>query len=120
MSLQKPSAQTELLLVTLLEQIHATLKETLKQQNDRIARLEAQQDGATLAITDDPEDTRNTGLDTLDHDPVSNDQAPEAAPFNADDYPMIMSIWPDPSQAIQTNIASELGQEQCKYGSHDD
>lgn len=50
MSLQKPPVQAEQLLTTLLEQIHATLKETLKQQNDRIARLEAQPDRAMQSL----------------------------------------------------------------------
>lgn len=93
------------------EQIHATPKVILKQQKDRIARLEAQIERAIQAIAEGPEEIRITRLDTTDNDPISKAQSLEAAPFNADDYPMIMSIWPDSSQVTQTKIASKLGQE---------
>jgi hypothetical protein len=108
MPLQKPSAQTEQLLTTLLEKIHATLEETLKQQNDRIAQLEVQPDRYARAIANNPEEASSVALDITGNDPVSNDESPEAAPFHADDYPIIESIWPDPSQAIQIKAASKF------------
>jgi hypothetical protein len=72
--------------------------------------LEAQLDPAPWVIVDASDDTRTTRLETTDNDPVPKDQSPEAAPFDANDYPMIMSIWPDPNQAIQTNVAGKSGQ----------
>jgi hypothetical protein len=90
----------------------------LKQQNDRIARLEAQIERATQVIAEGLEEIRITRPDTTDNDPISKAPSLEAASFNADDYPMIMSISLDPSQVAQTKIASKLGQERSKRGPH--
>lgn len=52
-------------------------QETLEQQNDRIAQLQAQPDLDKRAITDGPEEMRTTGLDPSDCEPVSRDKTPE-------------------------------------------
>lgn len=100
---------------TLIEQ-NATLIEILKHQNDRIARLEAEEPdlGTGKAIADEPEESHKIEEDAagVDSEPYKK-RWHEPAHFALDDCAMVMSVWPDPSQAVLTNTASESKQEWC-------
>jgi hypothetical protein len=107
MSQEKPSARADEPMSSLVGQMHATLIEILNQQNDRIARLEAGPERATRAAGGEPDERRTTGQDTVDDDSGLKEQQPESAHFNSDEFAMVMSVWPDPGQAILTNASSK-------------
>jgi hypothetical protein len=110
MSQERTSAQADEPLSVLVGQMHATLIEILNQQNDRIARLEAGPDRSTLAAGGEPEGRRAAGQDTAGDDSGIKEQQPEPAHFNSDEFAMVMSVWPDPGQAILTNTSSKSPQ----------
>jgi hypothetical protein len=111
MSQERGPAQAEQLFTT-LQEIHATLRANLEQQNARIAYLEERL--LPEALNDAPksvevlEEKRASDLDASDGDTAPEDGAQEPQ-FNADDFPEIMAIWPDPNQAIQTTASGTSG-----------
>jgi uncharacterized protein (UPF0335 family) len=108
MSQQQPSAPADQTLNNLIGQLHATLVEILQQQNDRIARLEAEPDGVAQKVTDALKEGRKKELDTVSVDSEVKKEQLESATFNQDDYAMVMSVWPDPGQAVVTKTSSKL------------
>jgi hypothetical protein len=116
MSQESPSARADEPLSILVRQMHATLIEILNQQNDRIDRLEAGPDRATRAAGGETEERRAAGQDTVGDDSGIKEQQPESAHFNPDEFAMVMSVWPDPGQAILTNTSSKSPQRRHNVG----
>ncbi len=107
-SQEQPSPPAEQSLVSLVGQMHATLIEILKQQNDRIAQLEAGPVRITRTSTDEPEEMPAVELDIVDDASIPKERLPEPAHFSSEDFAMVMSVWPDPGQAVMTNTSSKL------------
>jgi hypothetical protein len=111
MSQERPSARADEPLSILVGRLQATLIEILNQQNDRIARLETgPDDRATRAAGGESEERRAARQDTVGDDSGIKEQQPESAHFNPDEFAMVMSVWPDPGQAILTNTSSKSPQ----------
>jgi hypothetical protein len=108
MSEREPLLVDEQTLHSLVEQVHVTLQQIVEQQNDRIHRLETQLNLATQKFPKQIEAEPVAGLDSQEDVAVSQRPPSEVAQVGVDDFPMIMSIWPDPNEAIQTKVASQL------------